>query len=159
MPAPESKNHRRSVVLPRPLAAACLLVVLTACGGPSPVSDLEPAIGDMAEVHHEVRLRLLDDYERWQGPFRLGLGRRGASVVVPAEVGWCYAYFAVGDDGVRDLDMHVTDPDGRSLGSDTMFDDTPFVQHCADRSERVTVRIAVSRGSGDASFSVLRKPD
>ena len=138
------------------LAACCL----GACGGgPQVVDDLDPALGELAAEHDDVRMRLLDDYEPWLGPYRLPL-RRGATVVtVPAEVGWCYAYFAVGDDGVRDLDMEVDDEAGRSLGTDTMFDATPFVQHCADRSEDVTIRVAVARGSGDASFAVLRKPD
>lgn len=123
------------------------------------VESLPSASGVPLEEHVDARDRLLDDYTPWLGPFEMRLRRGGARVLVPVEVGWCYAFFATGGDGVRDLDMVVTRPNGREAGRDSMFDITPYVQHCADHEETVEVNVFVARGKGDATFAVLRKPD
>ncbi len=139
----------------------CLLALTTAsCGGSiRPVGSLSDATGELRDEHDAARLRLLDDYQQFMGPFELKLRRGRASVEVPAEVGWCYAYFATASRGVRDLDMEVLHQNGRVAGTDSMFDATPYVQHCADDPETMTVTLNVARGGGTATFSVLRKPD
>lgn len=146
----------------RALAAAAFVgvgLVGAGCGGVQTTGELDASTSALSAEHEAARLRLLDDYELAEGPFDLPLRRGGRSVVVRVEPGWCYAFFATADSGVRDLDMEVFDEAGRTLGADTMFDATPFVQHCADRGEAVTVDVRVARGSGDAVFSVGRKPD
>ncbi len=129
------------------------------CGGVVAIDTLAPAEGAAREDHEAARLRLLDDYQPWLGPFTMKLRRGAAQVQVPAEFGWCYAYFATGGEGVQDLDMVATRPNGREAGRDSMFDTTPYVQHCSDHDEMITVEVLVARGSGDATFAVLRKPD
>lgn len=129
------------------------------CASTSSFERLQAAPEAQRAQHMEARERLLDDYERWLEPAAVPVRRGAARVQVPVSPGWCYAFFAVGGDGVRDLDMRVVDSDGRELGADTMFDVTPFVQHCADRAESVTVGLTVARGAGRASVSVERKPD
>lgn len=139
----------------------CVLGLATVgCGGAlRSVDSLSDATGELREEHDEARLRLLDDYQPFLGPFQLRLRRGRAEVVVPAEAGWCYAYFATASRGVRDLDMEVLHANGRVAGTDSMFDATPYVQHCADDPETMSVTLNVARGGGTATFSVLRKPD
>ena len=78
---------------------------------------------------------------------------------MPIEVGWCYAFFATATDGVRDLDMRLLHANGRVAGTDTMFDATPYVQHCADVAEEMRVQLEVARGRGDVMLSIVRKED
>ena len=128
-----------------------------ACGGASVnVDTLPDASGELADEHRAGEARLLDDYEPWMGPFLL---KRGKSARVPAEPGWCYAYFATATSGVRDLDMQVLHENGRVAGTDSMFDATPYVQHCADDPETMTIVLDIARGRGSIALSVLRKPD
>lgn len=112
------------------------------------------AEGERADDHVEAERRLLDDYMPWLGPFSV----RG-EVRVETAVGWCYAFFATASDGVRDLDMRVLHADGRVAGTDTMFDATPYVQHCADVDEEMRVILEIARGRGEAMLSVVRKQD
>jgi hypothetical protein len=120
------------------------------------VDTLPSASGELAAEHRAGEARLLDDYVPWLGPF-LFRGVNGA--IVPAEPGWCYAYFGTASSGVRDLDMTVLHRNGRVAGTDSMLDATPYVQHCADVAEEMTVILELTRGRGSVAFSVLRKPD
>ena len=132
-------------------------MAVSACGGAVVhVDTLPDAPGELAVQHRAGEARLLDDYEPWLGPFVLRGARR---TIVPAEVGWCYAYFGTASSRVRDLDMTVLHSDGRVAGRDSMLDATPYVQHCADDAEDMTVTLEVARGRGSVAFSVLRKPD
>ena len=139
--------------------AACSLG-LAGCGASQLAwSDAVPATRDQAQAYEERYLTLLDDFERHECAVHVALGRGETQVSYAVEPGWCYAFLAVGDVGVVDLDMALLDADGRQLASDSMFDATPFVQQCADRASTWQVILRVVRGSGDATLGVQRKPD
>lgn len=153
--------------VPRRCRPVCLLVLAAAtsltpgCGVTAVTLPTEPRVsGELGEHYEATRLRLLDDYEPWRGPREARVRRNGrAAASVPSEQGWCYAYFAVAEASLLDLDMEVRNADGDVLGRDEMFDATPFVQYCADDAGEVTVQVRAARGRGDVAIGALRKPD
>jgi len=72
--------------------------------------------------------------------------------------GRCYRAFAVGGDGVLDLDVAVYDPEGNLTAGDVSRDRWPVVPPrgpaCADADGTYTVVIAVARGRGDYVMQV-----
>ncbi len=158
---PAPRREPRRVRRGFPLLLTCVASFHLACGGAiGVIGDGPPPTPELFERYEERRLALLDDYEPWIGPGEVRLRALGnATASAPAEVGWCYAYFAVGETRLIDLDLVVTRPNGRVVGSDEMFDNYPFVQYCADWNEEVSVELRASRGSGRAAVGVLRKPD
>ncbi|MCB9507270.1 MAG: hypothetical protein H6698_08970 [Myxococcales bacterium] len=136
-------------------ASVLVLAFAAGCGGTAAIERADPADGELAARWEAARLRLLDDYETWIGPVAVD----ARAVRVPTEVGWCYAWFAVGGEGVRDVDLRAVRDDGVSAGEDGMLDATPFVQYCADDSHDVVVSVIRARGRGAVAFGVVRKPD
>lgn len=134
---------------------------MMACGGGAVALTETVAVSEAMMVRYDdTRLRLLDDYSPWRGPVERRLRRGGrAHVNVPYEQGWCYAYFAVAETSLLDLDMEVRDASGIVLGRDEMFDATPFVQYCADEPGVATVTLRAARGRGATAVGALRKPD
>ncbi len=75
-----------------------------------------------------------------------------------ARGGRCYRVFAVGDDGVDDLDVAVLDPDGRLAAADVSRDRFPVVPPrgplCAPRDTVYTLEVAVVKGRGAYALQV-----
>jgi hypothetical protein len=74
------------------------------------------------------------------------------------EGGKCYAILAVGDDGVRDLDLILLDARGNKLDRDMENDSRPIVRVCPGESNEFTMRVRMSRGSGKFVYAPYRWP-
>ncbi|MFT4703391.1 MAG: hypothetical protein ACI81R_001082 [Bradymonadia bacterium] len=151
---------RRWFALCLPLGVV-LGLSLGACGSRvTPYEQLSASGGVLAATFDAAHERLVDDYPSYLGPSELRLRRGGRRhVEVPVEVGWCYAFFAVAEDTLLDLDLWATRPNGREASRDEMLDATPLLLYCSDWSEPLTVTIDAARGRGRVAFGVLRKPD
>lgn len=72
--------------------------------------------------------------------------------------GKCYRVLAVAEAGVRDLDVHVTGPDGASLAADGVTEPSVMVPPtgplCLDKAGIYTVEVSVFRGSGKYAVQV-----
>jgi hypothetical protein len=70
----------------------------------------------------------------------------------------CYRVFAVGERGVRDLDVQVVGPDGELLASDASMDPNPVVPPreplCLKQSGIYVVEVSVQRGAGRYAVQV-----
>jgi hypothetical protein len=72
--------------------------------------------------------------------------------------GKCYRIFAMGETGVRDLDVQVVGPNGDALASDNSKDPHAVVPAreplCLDKQGIYTVEVSVFRGSGRFAVQV-----
>lgn len=130
------------------------------CASRGALVEQPRSVAPLSETFESGRLRLLDDYTSWLGPYEVRLGRKQrATLAVAVERGWCYAIFAVADLRLLDLDMVVVRATGQPAGRDDMFDATPYVQYCADDDVPLDVTLIAARGRGQVALGVLRKPD
>jgi hypothetical protein len=91
----------------------------------------------------------------------------GPAVVAKLQAvrGECYRVFAVGDSGVRNLDVALVSSRGATIASDGSQDAWPIVQpdrpFCPLENDPVTVEISSRRGTGRfaAEIWVLRTPE
>ena len=74
---------------------------------------------------------------------------------LPVERGGCYTMIAIGGDGLRELDMSVTDEDGVEVARDTTSGPEALTQLCTDTDEILSAEIRAAAGSGDMRFIVL----
>lgn len=123
----------------------------------APSTSDEPLIED--ESHEaaglEESFRVLDADIRARGYRGHGEPAKGQleqkqtrDFPIELEGGKCYAILAVGDSGVRDLDLILLDSDGRTLGRNVQDDARPVVRVCPDRSGEFAMRVRMRGGSG-----------
>lgn len=77
---------------------------------------------------------------------------------IQLEGGRCYAILAVGDTGVRDLDLHLLDPSGREVDRDVANDARPTVRVCPEASGNFYMQVQMSSGSGQYVYAPYRWP-
>lgn len=77
---------------------------------------------------------------------------------IELEGGRCYAILAVGDGGVRDLDLHLLDPSGREVDRDIAQDPRPTVRVCPQRSGSYQMQVEMTAGAGSYVYAPYRWP-
>lgn len=77
---------------------------------------------------------------------------------IQLEGGRCYAILAVGDAGVRDLDLHLLDPSGNEVDRDIAQDPRPTVRVCPERSGRFQMQVEMTAGAGGYVYAPYRWP-
>lgn len=70
----------------------------------------------------------------------------------------CYAVVAVGDGGVRDLDLAVLDSRGRELDRDVETGARPIVRVCPERSGDSRIQVRMASGGGAFRYAAYRWP-
>ncbi len=118
-----------------------------------------------AGVTLDENVRLLDADMRARGYASYGETSRGQlgegesrDFPISLEGGKCYAVFAVGDGGVRDLDLLLLDPRGREIDRDIEQDARPIVRVCPERSGDYAIRVRMANGQGAFVYSPYRWP-
>jgi hypothetical protein len=94
--------------------------------------------------------RSLSEDQGWQRQFEVEL-----------QAGACYRFFAVGDTGVKDMDIGIKDSGGQQIAVDgqhgpiaVIDSDGPF---CAKKTETVIVLAKVEKGTGRYAFWQFKK--
>lgn len=113
----------------------------------------------------EENFRLLDadmqarGYQSYGDPSRGQLGE-GQTRDFPIELegGKCYAILAVGDNGVRDMNLVMLDPSGKALDRDIEQNARPVVRVCPQKSGQFTMRMQMVQGSGKFVYAPYRWP-
>lgn len=77
---------------------------------------------------------------------------------ISLEGGKCYAILAVGDGGVRDLDLLLLDQGGRQVDRDVETDARPIVRVCAENSGDYTMQVRMFSGTGNFVYAPYRWP-
>jgi hypothetical protein len=93
------------------------------------------------------------DFEIFRAQIREG---GNATRNVSLRQGQCYAFVAVGGNGVSDLDLAVA-KDGQTVAEDRTFTAFPTARFCARAAGSHRVTITSRRGSGDFVFRVFRR--
>lgn len=74
----------------------------------------------------------------------------------------CYRFFAVGDQGVQDLDSALADGEGNILVRDVFNDAAPIIgpkePYCPESDGRYKFVVSVARGGGTFKFQVWQGP-
>ncbi len=70
----------------------------------------------------------------------------------------CYAILAVGDNGVRDLDLIVRDGSGGVIDRDIEADARPIVRVCPDRDVEQEIEVRMASGEGRFVYAAYRWP-
>lgn len=113
----------------------------------------------------EDNFRLLDadmrarGYEPYGDPTRGEMEQEATrDFDIQLEGGRCYAILAVGDNGVRDLDVLLMNPAGQELDRDIEADPRPIVRVCPTDSGQFRMRVRMFRGSGHFVYAPYRWP-
>lgn len=77
---------------------------------------------------------------------------------ISLEGGKCYAILAVGDTGVRDLDLAVLDAAGQATDRDVEADARPVVRVCPQRSGESRIQVRMASGGGAFRYVAYRWP-
>lgn len=77
---------------------------------------------------------------------------------IQLEGGRCYAILAVGDGGVRDLDLLLLDPGGREVDRDLAQDARPTVRVCPENSGNYYMQVRMTDGAGSYVYAPYRWP-
>lgn len=75
---------------------------------------------------------------------------------VTLEGGRCYAILAVGDNGVRNLDLLLHNGSGREFDRDFDTNAQPIVRVCPESTARLHVRVAMNEGAGRFVYTTYR---
>jgi hypothetical protein len=136
-------------------------------GGQTPATQQTNVIATQstAGAGLEENFRLLDadmrarGYESMGDPTRGNLGESETrDFQVSLEGGKCYAILAVGDNGVRDLDLILSDPGGRQIDRDVERDPRPIVRVCPNATGNYTMQIKMFSGAGQFVYAPYRWP-
>lgn len=154
-------NGHRHYASPLLLGAALLLALVPTVGAQAwqPGEYMAQALGRMMDSVLEISQGSsygYDDNVCLMGAFL----EQGEAVSFDREVveRRQYAITGAGDDDVRDLDIKVTDQDGRVLAEDAAEDNMPVARFTATATTRVTIRVLLFK-SDRASYcaaAVLR---
>jgi hypothetical protein len=98
-------------------------------------------------------------YEAYDQPAR-GALEEGSSqrYRINLEGDKCYAILAVGDNGVRDLDLIVRDADDHIIDRDIEADARPIVRVCPDHDVEQGIEVRMASGSGRFVYAAYRWP-
>ncbi|MBX3272729.1 MAG: hypothetical protein KF729_20880 [Sandaracinaceae bacterium] len=77
---------------------------------------------------------------------------------IQLEGGRCYAILAVGDTTVRDLDLMLLGPDGRTVDADAGEDARPTVRVCPQASGNYYMQVQMTAGAGAYVYKSYRWP-
>ena len=136
-------------------------------GGQQPATQQTNVIAaqSTAGAGLEENFRLLDADMRARGYEGMGDPTRGSlsesetrDFSVSLEGGKCYAILAVGDNGVRDLDLILSDPRGRQIDRDVEEDPRPIVRVCPEQTGDYTMQIKMFSGAGNFVYAPYRWP-
>lgn len=98
-------------------------------------------------------------YEGFGDPQRNQLAEGGEqNYEVDLEGGKCYAILAVGDSGVRDMSLSLTDSAGREVDRDEAGDARPTVRVCPETTGRYLMHVRMVSGSGSYVYAPYRWP-
>jgi len=82
----------------------------------------------------------------------LAAGQKIHEYGVTVEPGACYRIFAIGDEGVEDLDTGLQDPSGAWVSKDVLEDSFPILNpqgpFCVRQGGRYKLLVEVAKGSG-----------
>lgn len=113
----------------------------------------------------EENFRLLDGDMRARGYENMGDAQRGQlaeaavqNYPIELEGGKCYAILAVGDNGVRDLDLLLVDGAGATVDRDVEQDPRPIVRVCPTRSGSFRMQVKMFAGAGNFVYGAYRWP-
>jgi hypothetical protein len=134
---------------------------------PTPTADAMPVISDTSTAGAAVdeNFALLDADMRARGYEGLGTSSRGElgeagtnAYDVDLEGGKCYAILAVGDSGVRNLDLTLLDASGREVDRDVASDTRPIVRVCPSTDGHYRMQVRMTSGSGVYFYAAYRWP-
>lgn len=113
----------------------------------------------------EDNFRLLDSDMRARGYESFGEQTRGElapraerEIAITLEGGKCYAILAVGDNGVRDLDLILSDSHNREVDRDVEQNPRPVVRVCPTNSGTYSMHLRMFDGQGHFVYSAYRWP-
>jgi hypothetical protein len=137
-----------------------------AAGGPPPSAAVTVTASPYAATASlPANFQAVDDDMRARGYEPLGTGRdgrlaAGASIDLPLalEPGHCYALTAVGEVGVRDLDVMLLDRRERTVEADIAITAHPVVRICPDRGGDHTMRVVMRDGAGAFRYAAYHWP-
>ncbi len=133
----------------------------------APAEEMAPVISEVATAGEgiEENFALLDadmrarGYENFGEPQRGTLADSGEQLYeVDLEGGKCYAILAVGDSGVRDMDLTLLDATGREVDRDEAGDARPTVRVCPRTTGHYRMRVRMRSGSGSYVYAPYRWP-
>ena len=127
----------------------------------------QPVISSTSTAHAGLQenFALLDadmrarGYESY-GDQNTGQLAQGGEQTYPIQLegGRCYAILAVGDAGVRDLDLRLVAPNGSEVDRDVASDARPTVRVCPDRGGNYQMRVQIAAGAGRYVYAPYRWP-
>lgn len=134
---------------------------------PGPSEDSLPVISDTSTAGAAVdeNFALLDadmrarGYESYGSSSRGELGEAGSTAYdIDLEGGKCYAILAVGDSGVRNLDLTLLDAGGREVDRDVATDARPIVRVCPTANGHYRMQVRMTSGTGAYFYAAYRWP-
>lgn len=134
---------------------------------PAPTADAMPVISDTSTAGAAIdeNFALLDADMRARGYEALGTSSRGElgeagtnAYDVDLEGGKCYAILAVGDSGVRNLDLTLLDASGREVDRDVASDTRPIVRVCPSADGHYRMQVRMTSGGGAYFYAAYRWP-
>lgn len=129
--------------------------------------DTGPVISDTSTAGAGVdeNFALLDADMRARGYESFGTSARGElseagtnAYDVDLEGGKCYAILAVGDSGVRNLDLMLLDATGREVDRDVAADARPIVRVCPPANGHYRMQVRMASGTGAYIYAAYRWP-
>lgn len=113
----------------------------------------------------EDNFRLLDSDMHARGYESFGDQTRGElatgqdrAINIPLEGGKCYAILAVGDNGVRDLDLVLLDSRNNEVDRDVEQNPRPVVRVCPSNSGTYSMHLRMFDGQGHFVYAAYRWP-
>ncbi len=120
---------------------ALLVVALAACVGASG-ADIEPRYAAVRSTFVAMGMAPIGDAHR-------GVLARGAIARVPLALdAACATIVAVGGEGVRDVELSLLDPSGRSIGRAATHEPQATLRACVDIAGAYTVVVRMVDGAG-----------
>jgi len=134
--------------------------------GAAPAADTQVvAATSTAGAGLEDNFRLLDGDMHARGYESFGEARRSqlsesaeTDYPMSLEGGKCYAILAVGDNGVRDLDLRLLNTRGDVVDRDVEQNSRPIVRVCPTASGSYTMRVKMFAGAGNFVYQQYRWP-
>ncbi len=111
---------------------------------------------NFALLDADMRARGYESYgQQTTGELETGNNR---NFEIQLEGGRCYAILAVGDGGVRDLDLVLLDQGGSEIDRDLAQDARPTVRVCPERDGLFYMQVRMTGGSGSYVYAPYRWP-
>lgn len=127
----------------------------------------EPVISSTSTAHATLQenFALVDadmrarGYESYGSQTNAQLAQGGTrNFEIQLEGGRCYAILAVGDAGVRDLDLVLLGPGGEEVDRDIARDPRPTVRVCPERDGNFIMQVRMTDGHGSYVYAPYRWP-